>query len=105
MAHGKHHGDFIPGVKHDPVPLDPENDIDAKSATLWVIGGTAVLFASLWILVPIFVRVNEVERQTKIYAAPNEELAGVQSQERAFLNGENPTKKSIEEVVRSMARK
>jgi hypothetical protein len=105
MAHGSHHGDVVPGVKHAAVPLDPERDINAKSATQWVIGGTVVLFALLWLLVVVFSRINEAKRQSKIYSAANEELADVLGEERAFLNGQNPTKKTIEQVVKTLAKK
>ena len=64
--------DHAPGATHEAVPLDPENDIDAKSATYWVLGGTVVLFLSLWVMVPIFVRVQEEEQRKK--AAFHQEL-------------------------------
>jgi hypothetical protein len=105
MAHGNHHGSHAPGATHAPVPLDPENDIDAKSATIWVLVGTVVLFLSLWVMVPIFVRVQETERQNKIYGAKSQELDDVVDAERQFLNGANPTKRTIEQVLKQMAGK
>jgi hypothetical protein len=105
MAHDKHHSEFVAGIKHEPVPLDPENDINARSATLWVLIGTAVLFVLLWLLVILFSQINETERHAKIYAAPNEELLDVVGEEQAFLNGQNPTKKSIEQVINALAKK
>lgn len=105
MAHGNHgsggHG-HAPGATHDPVPLDPEHDIDARSATVWVVVGTIVLFISLWVMVPIFVRVLEQERNTKIYGAANQELDDARTAQNAFLNGSNPTKKTIDQVVQSL---
>ena len=102
MAHGNHHGSHAPGATHAPVPLDPENDIDAKSATIWVLVGTVVLFLSLWVMVPIFVRVQEAERQTKIYEAENVELGKVRAREDQFLRG-GPVK--IDDVVKKLAGK
>lgn len=103
QSHGRHH-DHAPGATHEPVVHDPEHDIDAHSATVWVIVGTIVLFISLWLMVPIFVRVLEQERQTKIYEAPSLELNAVKEQETAFLSGTNPTKKNIDQVVQGLRR-
>jgi len=99
MAHGHHHGDHAPGATHEPVVLDPENEIDARSATYWVLGGTLVTFFSLWIMVPIFVRVLDEERMTKVNLAPNTEYDATMKAENAFLGGDNPTKKNIQSVV------
>ena len=66
MAHGHHHGDHAPGATHEAVALDPENEIDARSATIWVVGGAIVTFLSLWIMVPIFMRVLDEERMQKV---------------------------------------
>jgi hypothetical protein len=96
MATGHHHGDHAPGATHEAVPLDPEHDIDARSATLWFIGGTVVLFLSLWVMVPIFMRVLDAERLNKIDKAPTQELHDVVDAERDFLAGQNPTKKTLE---------
>ncbi len=99
MAHGHHHGDHAPGATHEAVALDPENEIDARSATIWVVAGALVTFFSLWIMVPIFVRVLDEERMTKVAQAPNVEFDATMKAENAFLNGENPTKKNIRTVV------
>ena len=101
MGHG-HHDEPAPGATHEPVVHDPENDINARSATIWVIGGTVVLFLSLWVMVPIFVRVQEAERETKIYKAENKELGQVRAIEDKFLHG-GPVK--IEDVVKKLAGK
>lgn len=101
MGHG-HHDEHAPGATHEPVVHDPENDINARSATIWVIGGTVVLFLSLWVMVPIFVRVQEAERETKIYKAENKELGEVRAVENKFLHG-GPVK--IEDVVKKLAGK
>lgn len=100
MAHGNH--GHQPGATHEAVPLDPEHDIDARSATIWVLVGTVVLFLSLWVMVPIFVRVQEQERQGKVYGAPAAEHDLLKDQQMTFLKGENPTKKSIEQVVQGL---
>jgi hypothetical protein len=105
MAHGSHHADHVPGATHEALPHDPEHDIDAKSATYWVIGGTLVTFLSLWIMVPIFMRVLDAERLTKIDKAPNEELDKLRLQESAFLDGGNPKKQPIGTVVDQLRRK
>lgn len=99
MAHGHHHGEHAPGATHEAVALDPENEIDARSATLWVVAGAILTFLSLWLMVPIFMRVLDEERMTKVALAPNVELDATVKAETAFLNGENPTKKSIQSVV------
>jgi hypothetical protein len=101
MGHGQHDL-HAPGATHEPVVHDPENDIDARSATIWVIAGTVVLFLSLWVMVPIFVRVQEAERETKIYKAENKELGEVRALENKFLH-DGPVK--IEDVVKKLAGK
>lgn len=106
MSHGHpedHYGEA--GAKHAPVPLDPENDIDARSATIWFVGGAIVLFVSLWVMVPIFVLVQEKERDRKIYKAPNIEFDTTKQAETKFLEGTNPTGKKIEDVLAKMAQK
>jgi hypothetical protein len=99
MAHHDHHA---PGQTHEPLPLDPEHDIDAKSATLWFVGSSVVIFLSLWLLVPIFMRVLDHELKSKIDMAPTTELNDVRDQEAEFLNGGNPKKKKIADVVAGM---
>lgn len=100
---GNHHGQHAPGETHEPVVHDPENDIDARSATIWVVVGSILLFASLWIMLPIFVRVQDEERKRKVDNAPAAELDGVLEAERAFLGGQNATKKTIDQVLKDMA--
>ena len=102
MAHSHHHAEFETGKKHEAVPLDPEHDIDARSATIWVVGGTLATFACLWIMVPIFVRVLDAERVKKIDLAPTTELNDVRDAEQEFLRGGNPAKKNIQSVVDSL---
>ena len=66
--------DHQPGATHEALPLDPENDIDAGKAFWWFVGSSVVLFACLWILVPIFVQVQDFEKDRKINQAPTTEL-------------------------------
>ena len=96
--------DHAPGATHEAIPVDPENDIDAKSATIWVIGGALVLFLSLWVMVPIFVQVQDHEHTLKVNDAPNAELNDILATERAFLDGGNPTNKDIDAIVDSLRR-
>ena len=96
--------DHAPGATHEALPLDPENDIDAKSATRWVVGGAIVLFACLWILIPIFVQVQDFEQQRKVNESPTEELNDALAREQAWLNGANPKKKNIDDVVDGLRR-
>ena len=96
--------DHAPGATHEALPLDPENDIDAKSATRWVVGGAIVLFISLWLMVPIFVRVQEYERIKKVDTAPTTERNELVDSERSFLDGTNPRGKSIESVLKGLRR-
>lgn len=88
-----------------PPPHDPENDIDAKSATWWVLGGTIVLFISLWAMLPIFVRVQEEERKRKVDSRPNAELTEAMQRENEFLAGANPQGKSLEQVMQEALKK
>lgn len=98
-----HHGKS--GPSHAPVAVDPEHDIDARSATLWVVGGAIVLFVALWMMLPIFLRVLEQEKLGKVAnAAPTERLLLVE-QQRKFLDGDNPRKKSIDAVLKELAGK
>lgn len=107
MSHGKqpedHYGE--PGAHHAPVVSDPEHDIDARSATIWVVVGALATFLSLWLMVPIFQRVQQAERVRKVDEAPNVELDEVKAEEQVFLNGRNPTQHSIEQVMQQMAGK
>jgi len=96
--------DHAPGATHEALPLDPENDIDAKSATRWVIGGAAALFLCLWVMVPIFVQVQDYEVRKKVNEAPNAELEGILATEGQFLSGANPKNKNIDEIVDSLRR-
>jgi beta-lactamase regulating signal transducer with metallopeptidase domain len=105
MAHGHQHGDHATGAMNDPAPNDPEHDIDAKSTTIWFIGGAIALFVGLWLLVVVFMRVVDAEREGKVDKAKNTELLDVQSAEKEFLDGANPTKKKLEAVLASLRRK
>jgi hypothetical protein len=105
MAHHPNPHQFESGVTHEAVALDPEHDIDARSATMWVVGGAVVLFLSLWLMVPIFMRVVGVERQQKIELAGSPELDAVRDAEHDFLNGQNPTRKNIRDVVDALRKK
>ena len=96
--------DHAPGATHEALPVDPENDIDAKSATRWVIGGAVVLFVSLWVLVPIFVQVQDHEHRSKVNEAPNSELKEILETEKAFLTGGNPNNTDIKTIVDSLRR-
>ena len=99
MAHHPNPHEFESGVTHTAVALDPEHDIDARSATAWVVGGAIVLFLALWVMVPIFMRVLDAERQQKIDLATSPELDAVRDAEREFLHGQNPQRKDIRAVV------
>jgi hypothetical protein len=96
--------DHQPGATHEALPLDPENDIDAGKALWWFLGSSVVLFGCLWILVPIFVQVQDFEINRKINLAPTTELNEVREAEDDFLNGNNPTKKNINDVVNKLRR-
>jgi len=96
-----HYGE--PGATHEPVVHDPEHDIDAKSATIWFVAGSLVLFLSLWVMVPIFLRVQDEEQIKKINLVPNEEYDNVKEAELYFLEGNNPTRRSIDDVLQKMA--
>jgi hypothetical protein len=91
-----------PGATHEALPLDPENDIDAGKALWWFIGSSVVLFGSLWLLVPIFVQVQDFEQNRKINLAPTTEYNDVRDAEFEFLNGGNPAKKNIDDVVKAL---
>ena len=96
--------DHQPGATHEALPLDPENDIDAGKAFWWFLGSCVVLFGCLWILVPIFVQVQDFEVNRKINLAPMTEYNDVKDAENEFLNGANPTKKNINDIVKGMRR-
>ncbi|MFY9341491.1 MAG: hypothetical protein WAT39_03300 [Planctomycetota bacterium] len=99
------HEQHAPGEQHEAVPLDPENDINARSATIWFVGGAIVVFFSLWVMVPIFLRVLEVERIKKVDSAPTTELNDVKDAEFDFLNGQNPKNRKIDEVLAQLRKK
>tara|TARA_R110002072_G_scaffold206029_1_gene363825 strand:+ start:38992 stop:39282 length:291 start_codon:yes stop_codon:yes gene_type:complete len=93
--------DHQPGATHEALPLDPENDIDAGKAFWWFVGSSVVLFGCLWILVPIFVQVQDFEINKKVNLSPTNQLNDVKDAENEFLNGGNPTKKNIDDVVKN----
>lgn len=94
--------DHAPGATHEAVPLDPENDIDARSATLWVVLGAIVLFISLWLMVPMFTIIQHKELMRKVELAPTEERDDVMASEAEYLQGANPAKKKIDDVLKSL---
>ena len=94
--------DHQPGATHEALPLDPENDIDAGKAFWWLVGSCVVLFGSLWLLVPIFVQVQDFEQNRKVNLAPTTEYNDVLDSELEFLHGGNPTKKNIDDVVNAL---
>jgi len=105
-AHSKEHSHYgEPGATHAPEMHDPEHDIDARSATIWVVGGTIVFFVGMWLLLPIFIRVQHAEHQRKVELAPNTQVEKLKAQEMQFLQGQNPSKKSIDQVLQQMAGK
>lgn len=93
--------DHQPGQTHEALPLDPENDIDAGKALWWFLGSSFVLFACLWILVPIFVQVQDFEIDRKVNQAPTTELDEMRAKAALFLKGDNPTKKNIDKAMES----
>jgi beta-lactamase regulating signal transducer with metallopeptidase domain len=96
------HGAPTDGTR--PEPIDPEQDIDARSTSLWVLGSAVVLFISLYFMLPLFDRVLEQERMRKIDLLPAVELEEVLTAEREFLRGEYSTsKRSIDDVMKGMA--
>ena len=102
---GHNHDSHAPGATHEPVALDPEHDIDARSATLWVVLGTIVLFLSLWIMLPIFERVQDEERMRKVNTMQSEELINALEAQHQFLDGANPKKKSIAQSIKELSKK
>lgn len=105
-SHAKEHGHYgEPGATHAPVMHDPEHDIDARSATIWVVGGAIVFFIGMWLLLPIFMRVQQAEHERKVEHAPNVELDALRAKEQQFLQGANPSKKSIDQVLQERSRK
>ena len=116
MATGTQHGSSgaqgssgAKGKTHAPVASDPEHDIDAKSAAIWFVVGTLAVFFCLWIMVPIFVRVQEAHKvEQKPYGTmqpPIAEYDAVKEAEMQFLNGANPAKMSIEQALQKRSGK
>src|SRR5262245_34176981 len=88
-----------------PKPQDPEHDIDAKSTAIWVTVSAIVLFVSLYFMLSLFDVVLTTERNRKINNLPTTELGELVGSERAYLRGENSSKKTIEQVMQEMAPK
>ena len=91
--------DYQPGATHEAVPLDPENDIDGIKAVWWCLGTCVAVFGCLWLLVPIFLQVQDVEISRKVNEAPTTELNKKIATEDKFPHGDKPTKKDIDAVV------
>ena len=110
MAHGTqpHGSSDAKSTGHAPVASDPEHDIDARSAAIWFAVGAVAVFFCLWIMIPIFTRVQEAHRaEQKPYGnmqAPMPELDAVKQHEMEFLNGQNPTKTTIDQAMQKIAR-
>jgi hypothetical protein len=106
MSQGHQSHEHLPGATHEPIPLDPENEIDAKSTAYWILGSSVVLYISLYLLLPMFDSVMTMERDRKINNRSNLELDASHKSEGAFLRGElSKSKKSIEQVMKEMAGK
>ena len=94
--------DTPPGVAR-PEPNDPENDINARMTTIWVIASTLVLYASLYFMVPVFDRVMNEERREKVNEREPVQYEEIWTTEQEFLNGElSDSKKTIEEIMVEM---
>ena len=86
-----------------PQPVDPENDIDARTTTIWVIASTLVLYASLYFMVPVFDRVMNEERREKVNELPPVQYEEIWTTEQEFLNGEmSDSKKTIDDIMKEM---
>ena len=105
MATATEHQSHAATAGDTPAPHDMEKDIDAKSATWWVLGGTVVLFVSLWLMLPIFIRILEEEQIKKVNFTPNNELNEVVDAQNEFLNGANPQRKSLEQAMQEALKK
>lgn len=105
MGSATHHAPHGNAHDEEPKPLDPEHDIDAKSSTIWVLGGTIVLFISLLVMLPIFTRVLGEERRKKVEELPNTEYTKLFEEQHKFLGGDNPTHKKLEQAIRQAAGK
>lgn len=94
-----------PAGPEQPAPLDPENDIDAKSTAIWVLASTVVLFVSLYFMLPLFDEVLQTERYKKIDERPALELDEVLEEENSFLNGDlNSAHTTIDQVMENMSK-
>jgi hypothetical protein len=95
MAHGHHHTNTPPAPRTNPSPLDPEHDIDARSATTWVVGGTSCCSCPSGIMVPIFMRVQDAERADEGRQGPEHRTRTSPSRPRSSSWTANPTKKNL----------
>ena len=94
-----------PAGSQRPEPLDPENDTDAKSTTIWVLASTVVLFVSLYFMLPLFDEVLQTERYKKIDERPALELDEVLEEENSFLDGDlNSAHTNIQQVMERMSK-
>lgn len=88
-------------------PQDPEHDINARATVVWVLAWTVILFVGLWVMLQLFDAVLFTEREAKIGTLAPTERQQLLEQERVILSGqweEGAPRKSIEEVMREMAR-
>lgn len=86
-----------------PEPIDPENDIDARTTAIWVVASAIVLYASLYFMVPVFDRVMNEERREKVNEREPVQYEEIWATEQEFLNGEmSDSKKTIEDIMVEM---
>lgn len=94
--------DHEPGATHEAIPLDPEHDIDGNKAVWWCVGTCLAVFGCLYLLVPIFLQVQDAEFERKVNQSKTVELNTLTTSEDAFLDGKNPTGKNIDKIVESL---
>jgi ribonucleotide reductase beta subunit family protein with ferritin-like domain len=88
-----------------PPAIDPERDIDGRSTTFWFIVSAIVFFVGFYFMLVLFDRVLMQERNKKIDSLATNELRELRATEDAYLNGDNKSKKTIQQVMKEMVPK
>jgi hypothetical protein len=88
-----------------PPAVDPERDIDARSTTFWFVVSAIVFFVGFYFMMVLFDRVLMQERNKKVDGLATNELLELRKSEDAYLNGDNKSRKTIQQVMKEMVHK
>jgi len=88
-----------------PVPIDPEHDMDAKSTVTWLAGALVFVVICMWALAHVFAYDVRRQQYQKIDSVPTEELRNLRAEEDAHLRKQQPVagdSRSLDDINQSI---